>query len=49
MKQREKYAKANEIWKEMPPDEKQIFRDRAKDLGMSGYNLFVSEFTSQTS
>ena len=48
MKQREKYADANKIWKEMTPDEKQIYRERAKGLGMSGYNLFVSEFTRET-
>jgi len=33
MKQREKYADANKIWKEMTPDEKQIYRERAKGLG----------------
>ena len=48
MQQREKYARANEIWKEMPDVEKQTYRERAKALGMSGYNLFVSEFTRQT-
>ncbi|MDO9537258.1 MAG: hypothetical protein Q7J68_02950 [Thermoplasmata archaeon] len=49
MQQREKYARANEIWKEMSPDEKQIYREHAKGLGMSGYNLFVSEFTRERS
>lgn len=43
--QRRKYARAVEIWKQMPDDEKQVYNRRAAYLNKSGYNLFISEFT----
>ena len=47
MRQRKKYAKANEVWRRMPESEKEAYDNRAgnMNMGMSGYNLFVSEFT----
>ena len=45
MEQRKKYASAVEIWKEMSDDEKDIYNRRAVNLNMSGYNIFISEFT----
>ena len=45
LEQRKKYARAVEIWKQMSADEKQHYIGRAINLNMSGYNLFISEFT----
>ena len=47
MEQRGKYASAVEIWKQMSDDEKLKYNNRANNLNMSGYNLFISEFTRQ--
>lgn len=49
MKQRKKYARAVETWKAMSDDEKEVYNNQAKNLNMSGYNLFISEFTSRKS
>lgn len=48
-KQRKKYARAVEIWKQMSDGEKHHYNKRAMNLNMSGYNLFVSEFTRRKS
>lgn len=45
MEQRKKYASAVETWKELSDNEKQVYNNRAMGLNMSGYNLFISEFT----
>jgi len=45
MEQRKKYARAVEIWKQMSDDKKQVYNRRAANLNMSGYNIFISEFT----
>jgi hypothetical protein len=45
MEQRRKYARAVETWKKLSDDEKEIYNRRATNLNMSGYNLFISEFT----
>ena len=45
MKQRMKYARAVKIWKHMPDAEREVYNKRANILDMSGYNLFISEFT----
>ena len=45
MEQRRKYTRAVEAWKELSDSEKQVYNNRAKNLNMSGYNLFISEFT----
>jgi hypothetical protein len=49
MAQRKKYARAVEVWKKLADNEKNIYNRRAANLNMSGYNLFVSEFTSRNS
>jgi hypothetical protein len=45
MKQRKKYARAVEIWKQLSDDEKRHYNRRTTNLNRSGYNLFISEFT----
>lgn len=45
MEQRSKYARAVETWKQLSDDEKETYNRRAVNLNMSGYNLFISEFT----
>jgi hypothetical protein len=49
MRQRRKYARAVEIWKQMSATDKEIYNKRATNLNMSGYNLFISEFTRRKS
>ena len=43
--QRKKYARAVELWQQMSKVEKALYNQRAKNLNMSRYNLFISEFT----
>jgi len=49
LEQRKKYARVVEAWKELSNDEKQVYNQRAINLNMSGYNIFISEFTRQKS
>jgi len=49
MNQRNKFTEANEAWKALSPEEKEIYNERAKNMKMYGYHLFVSEFASQIS
>jgi hypothetical protein len=49
IKQRNKFTEANEAWRALSPEEKQEFNQRAKGTKMYGYQLFISEFTTQES
>lgn len=41
---RDRFFIAKEIWKTLDYSEQQAYRNRAKDLPMTGYNLFIMEF-----
>jgi hypothetical protein len=47
MMQRNKFTEANDAWKALSPEEKQVYNERAKGTKMYGYQLFVSEFIRQ--
>lgn len=49
MKQRRKYAEANEVWKALSQEEKDEYNRRARGTGMNGYCLFISQYTRQMS
>ena len=45
--QRKKFAEANEAWKALSYDERQVYNERAMGMNMNGYCLFVSEFVKK--
>ena len=42
--QRGKFAQAVHAWQALSPADKQTFRQLAKNLPLSGYNLFISQY-----
>ncbi|MBN2041819.1 MAG: hypothetical protein JW864_17415 [Spirochaetes bacterium] len=41
---RKSFAEAVKSWQQTAPEEKYAYTGRARGLGMSGYNLYISEF-----
>ena len=41
---RGKFTLAVKTWQQMTPDERYVYARKARNLGMSGYNLFISFF-----
>ena len=49
MEQRNKFKDANEVWKSLSQEQKNEYNERAKGTKRYGYQLFISEFTTQIS
>lgn len=43
---RHRFADAVKAWQELPPDGRRAYAVEARDLGCSGYNLFISRYLS---
>ncbi|MBN2041932.1 MAG: hypothetical protein JW864_17995 [Spirochaetes bacterium] len=41
---RKSFAQAVKSWQQISPEEKYAYTRKARGLGMSGYNLYISEF-----
>ncbi|MBN2039712.1 MAG: hypothetical protein JW864_06700 [Spirochaetes bacterium] len=41
---RKTFARAVKSWQQVSPEEKYAYTRKARGLGMSGYNLYISEF-----
>lgn len=46
LEKRKRYGQAVQAWRALTPEEKKEYNQRAKPLKISGFNLFIKEFTT---
>jgi len=47
MRQRKRFADAHDAWIALPQEKRNEYNERARNMKMTGYNLFVKEYVAR--